>query len=123
MVNSMAGCGMKRILMFKNKYPRIFNAIILTPVLAFISLLLTGHAGEGMIVLKLIYPYTFFLIGLLQIEDNSTWAIVVYAGFLLYVIYGVLLTIADNKGKIKEAKRVILIAHIAAAMFCILLFP
>lgn len=103
---------------FKRRYPWIFKAIILTPPLAFLSLLITGHHAGGIIFLKIIYPYPFIIIGLLHIEDSSTWAIVVYAGFLLYLIFSIVLTFAEKKGNLKKTKIIILIAHVAAAVIC-----
>ena len=109
---------------FKKKYPWIFKSIILTPILALFAILTVGAEGYGIkFFYQLLFPYPFFVIAGFQIEDDAIMAIIGFIGFLLYVFYGVILTIAERKGKLKDTSIILIITHIAAALFCIFLLP
>lgn len=113
---------MKTLNYLRKKYPLILYSVVLTPILAFVSILTVGAEGHGSkIIFKFLYPYTLFVVAGLQIEDNELMAIIGYIGFFLYVYYGIILTIANKKGKIKETLRILMTAHITAAIFCIFL--
>jgi len=108
---------------FRTNYPWIFRSLILTPILAVISL--GSILGEGLInpfLYKLFYPYIFFFLIFSQIEDHSITSIIIYMGFFLYLVYGIILTIADRKGKLNVALRVIVITHVIVALLCVLFF-
>jgi len=113
---------MKIISAFKTKYPWIFKSLIITPVIAL--LVIPMALGEGKInpfFFYLFYPYTFFAMAGFQIEDERMLEDILFIGFLLYITYGVILTFSERKGIAKETLRVLIIAHVTAALFCIIL--
>ena len=113
---------MQVISSFRKKYPWIFKATIFTPILAlFVASTALGEGDVNSLFFKIFYPYTFFVFAGYQMENDDVMAVVGFMGFFLYVLYGVVLTIAESRGRIKEACRIIIITHISAVLFCVFL--
>jgi len=111
---------MEKLQAYKNRFPYIYRSIILTPILAFIALL-TGGAGHGVyIIIKLFYPYSVLM--MIILNDNMD-EIFFSIGLLLYIFYGVILTIAERKGKLRKTAIIIVTVHLVAFILCLVQLP
>lgn len=105
---------MKIIVSLKKRYPWIFWTVLATPIIAWIAIApMLSENYPSPFLLKLLFPYIFYFVIFFRIEEFLA------IGFFLYVFYGIILTLAEKKGKLKETKRIILITHIAIAAICI----
>lgn len=111
-------------LSFNRKYPWITKGLLATPTVALISLpTILGEGPPNTIFFKITYPYTFFAIAGFQVEDNTLMSLIILAGLFLYILYGLILTIADKQFVLKATIRVLIITHVIASTLCIILLP
>lgn len=96
---------------FINKYPYLSYSVFFSPVLIIISIATTGAGHGTSIVFRLLYPYTFIMLNFIPI-NNDIQNIVGISGFLLYPLYGVILTLCKEKAK--AAIIIISVFHLAA---------
>ena len=109
---------------FNEKYPWITKGILATPIAALFSLpTMLGEGQANTIFFKITYPYTFFAVAGFQVEDNNLMDLIIFAGFSLYILYSLILTIADKKLVLKAAIRILIIAHVIASTLCVILLP
>jgi hypothetical protein len=111
---------MNKIKFFKIQYPYIYKSIVWTPILAFFALL-TGGAGHGVyIFIKLLYPYSVLIAGAMSGEHAE---FVFLVGLLLYIFYGLILTLAQRKGKDRRILSIICVIHAVAFVLCVIVYP
>lgn len=111
---------MNKVKLFKIQYPYVYKSIVWTPLLALFALL-TGGAGHGVyIFIKLLYPYSVLIAGAMNGEHAE---FVFLTGLFLYILYGIVLTVAKRKGNEKRILRIICFIHAVAFVLCMIVYP
>lgn len=108
---------MKKIKDFRKKYPWIFWSFVLTPIMDIFTFWLSSGSVS---FLKFIYPYVFIFISFFQIPDQDR-GLYIFAGWFIYYLYGFIITLAEKRRKTREAIALIILSHIIAFIFSILI--
>ncbi len=102
----------------KKKYPIVVYSIYVTPILAFITLFSIG-GGHGTVALfKLLYPYSIFAGVIATDNGSSLMETIFFVGFSLYLIYGIILTIAQRYNKLSDTIIMLSAVHLAMSLMC-----
>ena len=118
MVRKMKNDYFSRFMLLLKKYNIILHSLWITPVLAVITIVLTA-AGHGIVAIyTILYPYSSLLIFICS-DANFCGTM----GFLQYLIYGILLHIANQKNCFVPALAIIASIHMILMIVALVYFP
>jgi uncharacterized membrane protein len=99
----------------KKKYIFIYRSILLTPILFIIAMLFTGGGHGTSFFLVLFYPFSTLFLFIFPNCESVLFPI----GLLQYILYGIILTIAERKGKLISLIIIISAIHIFTILLCL----